>query len=176
MSTETRNAVIAALASLHAGVDKDEAVAKAAAEDDGTDWFLGPAEESDERTILYTGPSTLRPGETWDYPVAGKVSAGTAAHIARHDPARARREVTAMRSLVAAIVAEPHAYIPGDSWYSCSQAVVPDPADDEDRVPGSGCMDDTRRGQPCDCGRDARAGRLLGILAGIYDGTGEQQR
>lgn len=96
-----------------------------------------------------------------------------AAHIARQDPARTLRRVKAVRGLVAAILAGPHDYVP-DEYYSCSQAaagtgrVNPDP---EDLVPGSGCLDPERKGQPCDCGRDARVARLLDIIAGEWRET-----
>lgn len=98
----------------------------------------------------------LRVRHTW---------AAERAHIVRNDPASVLRRVKATRDLVAAILTEPHAAIPGDEFYSCSQAADPDPAPGEGG-PGSGCSDDKRAGQPCDCGRDARVARLLGIIAG----------
>jgi hypothetical protein len=76
--------------------------------------------------------------------------------------------VRAKRDLIAVILAEPHEYIPGDEFYSCSQAVDPY-ADRGEDYPGSGCSDDGRRGNPCDCGRDGRVERMLKILAGIYE-------
>jgi hypothetical protein len=87
-------------------------------------------------------------------------------------PARILRDVTAKRSLLAAITAEPHDYNPGDEFYSCSQAVDPDEDDPGENYPGSGCSNEERAGQPCDCGRDARVLRVLRILAGVY-GTAE---
>jgi len=93
------------------------------------------------------------------------------AHIARHDPARTLRDVKAGRDLITAILAEPHDYNPCDEYYSCSQAEDPDPPPGEGG-PGSGCADDDRAGQPCDCGRDARVERLLRILAGVYEDGG----
>jgi Family of unknown function (DUF6221) len=88
-----------------------------------------------------------------------------AAHIARNDPARRLRDVRATRDLVAAILAEPHDWNAEDQYYSCSQAVDPDPYPGESGGPGSGCPDPERSGKPCDCGRDARVARLLGIIA-----------
>jgi len=82
--------------------------------------------------------------------------------------ARVLREVESKRALITAITAEPHEYIPGDEFYSCSQAVDPYEDDPAERYPGSGCSDPDRAGQPCDCGRDARAERLLHILAAVY--------
>jgi Family of unknown function (DUF6221) len=101
----------------------------------------------------------LRVKHTW---------AAERAHIVRNDPARVLRRVRATRELVAAVLAEPHAVIPGDEFYSCSQAADPDPAPGEGG-PGSGCSDDSRAGQPCDCGRDARVARLLGIIASGWE-------
>ena len=78
-----------------------------------------------------------------------------------YDHARALRAIAATRKLVAEITAMRHEYIEGDSWFSCSQAV----SDFGDGEPGSGCSNDQRAGKPCDCGRDARVARLLGIVA-----------
>ena len=59
-----------------------------------------------------------------------------ATHIARNDPARVLRRVAVTRELVAAILAEPHDWIPGDEYYSCSQAVDPYEDDPSERYPG----------------------------------------
>jgi Family of unknown function (DUF6221) len=75
-----------------------------------------------------------------------------AAHIARNDPARVLRRVKATRELVAAILAEQHEYVEGDSRHSCWQALMPD-----------------NPGGPCDCGRDQRVARLLGIIASEWE-------
>jgi hypothetical protein len=91
---------------------------------------------------------------------------GIAAHVARHDPARALRRVAVTRNLIAEIMAIRHVYIEGDSWFSCSQAVGEWPGDAE---PGSGCSNEDRAGKPCDCGRDARVGRMLGLIAFEWD-------
>lgn len=94
-----------------------------------------------------------------------------AAHIARQDPDRTLRRVKAARELVADILREQHEYVPGDQFYSCSQAAEgqgalnPSP---EDLVPGSGCWDEERKGKPCDCGRDSRVLRRLEIIAGEW--------
>jgi hypothetical protein len=65
-------------------------------------------------------------------------------HIAANDPASVLRDVEATRSLVAEILSFRH---------------------DED--PERGCA--RIRCQPCDCGRDARVRRLLGIIAGRWE-------
>jgi hypothetical protein len=85
-----------------------------------------------------------------------------------YDPERVFRRAKATRSLVTAILAEPHYYNASDEFYSCSQAVDPDPCPGEGG-PGSGCLDDERAGRPCDCGRDARVARLLSIIASEWE-------
>ena len=90
-------------------------------------------------------------------------------HIARNDPARVLRRVAVTRELVAAILAEPHDWNPGDEFYSCSQAIDPYGLNHDDREPGSACTDPDRAGKPCDCGRDQRVARLLGIIASAWE-------
>ena len=87
------------------------------------------------------------------------------AHIARNDPARILRRVAATRSLIAAILAEHHDWNAADEFYSCSQAKDLY----EGGEPGSACADPDRAGQPCDCGRDQRVERLLGIIASEWE-------
>ena len=86
-----------------------------------------------------------------------------AEHIVRHDPARVLREVEAGRARIAGLLRRPPDFNPSDEHYSCSQAVS-----DESDEPGSGCSDPDRRGQPCDCGRDASIERMLRIDAAIW--------
>jgi len=97
-------------------------------------------------------------------------------HIARNDPARVLRRVKATRDLVAEILAEPHYYDDREGgFFSCSQAVYPEPwrlDETDDPGPGSGCSNEDRAGKPCDCGRDARVARLLGIIASEWEGDG----
>lgn len=85
-----------------------------------------------------------------------------AAFIARHDPARVLREIDAKRQLVAETLAEPHLYNEEDNWYTCAALV------DQDGEPV--CLNDSRAPGPCDCGRDARVGRRLRLLALPYAG------
>jgi len=135
-------AITALTATLTSGLDEDEAAAKAAA---GEVWEYRDSwvwAESFEVADVFGIPDTDETG----------------IHIARHDPSRTLRDVQAKRDLAAAILREPHTFIPGDEYYSCSQA-----------VDGSGCSDPDRAGQPCDCGRDARVERLLRILVGVYE-------
>lgn len=89
-------------------------------------------------------------------------------HITRNDPARVLRRVKATRDLVAAILAEGHQR--ADDYFACSQAqegsgLIGGPTG----PPGSGCSDPDRAGKPCDCGRDARVARLLGIIASEWE-------
>jgi Family of unknown function (DUF6221) len=85
---------------LKARLDEDEAAAKAT-QAAAAEWFLGSSEDDDKRSIRYTGPSTLYPGESWDYCIADRVTEDAAAHIARHDPARVLREIEAKRAILA---------------------------------------------------------------------------
>jgi hypothetical protein len=162
-ATEDRAAAIAALtATLNAGLAEDEALAKAATD--------GPWYPEDMQIWGYNrpyaggGPGILVVRHTWPQ---------ESAHIIRHDPGRELRKVKAMRDLIAAILAEPHDWVAGDEFYSCSQAVDYAGLNHESREPGSACTDPDRAGQPCDCGRDARVERLLRIIAGVYE-EGEQ--
>lgn len=147
-------------AAVEAKLANDEAVALAPFGDDETarSWTadkgghpgaLPLVDDGRGRTIVYGHATTP----------------AVAAHIARHDPARALRRVKATRDLVAAILAEKHDYNNGDEFYSCSQAVEYG----TDGGPGSGCADPERAGKPCDCGRDARVARLLGIIASEWE-------
>ena len=72
----------------------------------------------------------------------------------RADPARVLRDVTARRALLERLLAEQHR-MEEDGWYSCSQT-------------GEECYDDSRRDEPCDCGRDARVLAYLELLAQPY--------
>jgi hypothetical protein len=154
--TEVRAAAIEALvAKLNAGLDADDAAARATSRPAWREWYVEPwydgQFQEDGRTMradlggrrgggLFTGQ--------------GALDTVLAEHIARQDPARTEREVKAKRDLMAAILAEPHTYI-AENFYSGQ--------------PGSGCSDPDRAGQPCDCGRDQRVERLLRIMAQVYD-------
>lgn len=81
------------------------------------------------------------------------------------EPERALAEIALKRKLIAEVAGMRHDYNDGDPWYSCSQAI--DPHEDNAEA-GSGCIDEERAGKPCDCGRDRRAARLLGIVAAVY--------
>jgi len=85
-------------------------------------------------------------------------------HIAEHDPVSVLRRVKADRAILADLVAERHLVVDGDCWFTC-------PAATEDRDGGE-CCDDDRRGGPCDCGRDARVGRRVRLLAQAWGWTG----
>ncbi len=85
------------VAFIRARLDEDQAAAKVA---DGPSWFLDRTEDSDKRSIRYTGPSTLNPGDMADYYITDRVHECDAVHIARHDPARILRQVEALRAIL----------------------------------------------------------------------------
>jgi hypothetical protein len=149
-----RVAELAAL--IGARLAEDEATAKMAAREGGS-W-------KQDDPLRYPGAiSSLGGPVVYD---EGSPDEHQAAHIIRNDPAYVLRRVKATRDLVAVILAERHDYNDGDEFYSCSQAVEYG----TDGEPGSGCANDERAGRPCDCGRDARVARLLGIIASEWEG------
>jgi hypothetical protein len=75
------------------------------------------------------------------------------------EPARVLREIDAKRQLLADLSAEQHEVV-DDCWYTCAAAT-------DERDGGETC-DDTRRGGPCDCGRDKRVARRLRLFALPY--------
>lgn len=157
--TDRAAAIVALTATLTAGLHEDEAAARMASSAGGDDgrWSVDPNVTYGKAALVRGRGMTLVHDRT------------QAVHIARHDPARTLRDVKAGRDLLAAILAEPHDWVVGDPYYSCSQAVDGDPSPGESPGPGSGCTDPDRAGQPCDCGRDARVERLLRILASVYE-------
>lgn len=156
MSTDLCGAIDALAEFNRARLDEDEAAAKAA----GSGTWLLRSHPSESVVIHELGGGSVVYDE-------GSPSEGEAAHITRQDPARILRDVQAKRDLITAILAEPHDYNPCDSYYSCSQAEEIDPTPGEGG-PGSGCSDEDRAGDPCDCGRDARVERLLRLLASTW--------
>ncbi|MGW4075995.1 hypothetical protein ACWELB_21200 [Streptomyces asiaticus] len=75
------------------------------------------------------------------------------------NPEAVLRHCAADRKLIADITADQHLVV-DDCWYTCAAAT-------EERDGGETC-DDTRLGEPCDCGRDARVQRRLRIIAEGY--------
>ena len=171
--SENLAARIAALAMLIATrLDADEAAARACADNDGNlGWRDSPVQASlGDHTIRTTGSrpvARIRETDSRGDEGTPRILSpdAVAAHIVRNDPARRLRRVRATRDLVAAILAERHDYNDGDEFYSCSQAAEPG----TDGEPGSGCANDERAGKPCDCGRDMRVARLLGIIASEWE-------
>ena len=161
-ATENRAAAIAALtAALTAGLAKDEAVADEAQRAAASPWLA-----SNSLLLIKDRDGVF---DTEVAAVSDYRYDDVLIHAARNDPARKFRDVRAGRDLLAAILAERHDWVAGDEFYSCSQAVDYAGLNHESREPGSACSDPDRAGQPCDCGRDARVERLLGILAGVYE-------
>jgi hypothetical protein len=137
------------------------------AEDEATVRYAGPARiawltyRDDEGQMLYTTVAAADGCGPW---VAdGKELPEPASVLTMYDPARALRDIESARKLLAVIQAMPHLHLDEDSWYSCSQAADPHPGP-WGNGPGSGCLDENRAGKPCDCGRDARARRLLAAI------------
>ena len=85
------------------------------------------------------------------------------AYWSRFGPRRMLAEVEAKQAILADVGKWKH-YECEDSWYSCSQA-----AGEDDDEPGSGCGDEARAGQRCDCGLDAQAARILKPLVCAWD-------
>jgi hypothetical protein len=142
---------------LRAQLDEDERLAQAACWDEQSDaWTARPPQASYEQytvtDYLGDGVVIVRP-ENADDDGVGK-------HVAEWDPARVLREIDDKRQLIADLVAERHLVNDGDDWYTCAAAT-------EERDGGETC-DDDRRGKACDCGRDARVGRRLRLLARPY--------
>lgn len=78
-------------------------------------------------------------------------------HFAPH---RVLADVAARRTLLDEALGWEHLREDGDDWYSCAQA------QDEDGE--WACLNDSRAGQPCDCGRDIRVRAVLTALAAPY--------
>jgi hypothetical protein len=87
-------------------------------------------------------------------------AAPVAMHIGRWDPKRVLAEVDAKRRIIADLLDERHDRNEEDHWYSCAAIV-----DNEGELL---CLDASRAGGPCDCGRDRRVERRLKILALPY--------
>lgn len=102
------------------------------------------------------------PGKLPDFSACGGPAA--AAYWQHFTPDRLLAEIQSTRRLLAEIQRMPHLYLDEDAFYSCALAVDPEPYGYDDTGPGSGCLDDTRRGKSCDCGRDPRARRLLAAI------------
>lgn len=81
-------------------------------------------------------------------------------HVARHDPARVLREVTAKRALVESITAETHLVVDSDPYFTCNAAR-------EERDGGESWARE-KWGTECGCGRDDRVEMRLKILATVY--------
>ena len=99
------------------------------------------AQPSSEEESVTTDPTTRIPelAAQIEERLTEDETTANAAHIARNDPARVLRRVTATRELVAAILALPH--VPDSEWY----------------------------GRECTCGRDEDVARLLGIIASEWE-------
>ncbi|MEU1071962.1 MULTISPECIES: DUF6221 family protein [unclassified Streptomyces] len=130
-------------------LDEDEALALEAPKGP---WHIGNAVDPTQPCHVHTFPGVRLVADGLNWLVAE--------HIARHDPARVLREIEAKRQLLVIALAEPHLRCEEDNWYSCSALT-----DDHGELL---CIDKTRAGKPCDCGRDRRLARHLHLLALPY--------
>lgn len=103
-------------------------------------------------------PSNYAPTEKrrWIAPHVGLLyEAEFAEHVVANNPAVILADLDAKLALLEDVVADRHDANHEDAWYSCATITEGDGA----------CLDDRRRGKPCDCGRDVRVNRRLRILA-----------
>lgn len=135
---------------LEAEFGRVEELARAAANDTGEEWT--DCGEYGEDVMVRDSNTYVAVG-----PYGCGLTDGARYHIAQHDPVSVLRRVNADRALLADLLAERHEVVDGDCWYTCVAAT-------EERDGGENC-DDDRRGGPCDCGRDARVGRRVRLLA-----------
>lgn len=76
---------------------------------------------------------------------------------------RVLAEVAGKQQLLDTVLGWPHDRHSDDDWYSCSQA--------RDAAGEYVCTNESREGEPCDCGRDARVLAILNHLAQPYQET-----
>lgn len=84
----------------------------------------------------------------------------SAEHIVANNPAVVIADLDAQLALVDDLLAAQHDANHEDPWYSCATITEGDAA----------CLDETRAGGPCDCGRDRSVNRRLAILARPFAG------
>lgn len=153
---------------LRARITERRALAVAAAEKAGSgDWRYKPGDDhvSWVEFSEYASPVNR---ETW-YPlvteaqtyVGDMLDDDLGHHIAANNPAAVIADCDIKLALIDDLLAERHEVV-GDCWYTCVAAT-------EEHDGGETCNDDWR-GRPCNCGRDARVNRRLGILAQPFTG------
>jgi hypothetical protein len=91
------------------------------------------------------------------------MTGASARHAARHNPHAVLRRITADRELLDDLLAEQHT-VACDPFYTCEAAT-------EERDGGANPM--TKGERPCDCGRDNRVERRVGLLAEGWGWTEE---
>jgi hypothetical protein len=89
-------------------------------------------------------------------------------HIERHGSRRILTDIVGRRAILDAVMAWRHDYLDDDAFFSCALAIDPQ-ADEDEQVPGSGCLNEARAGTRCDCGLDGRRTLLLKGLAAGYE-------
>jgi len=156
---------------LTARFDEEQADAEAAHRSDPAPWgvFITEAASAGDHGHEHGAGLVVAANQVALWDCEGSLSlcmtARTTEHVARWDPDRVLKHITAKRELLAEIMSWRHDYVDGDTWFSCAQAVDPF---EEDAEPGSGCSNDGRAGEPCDCGLDRRRTSMLKALAKPY--------
>jgi hypothetical protein len=147
------------LARVSAAIEKRERVAQAV-KDNSAPWDGQWRADGTRAVRTYNGWVLLygREGQ----PLAD----GLVKFIADNDPASVLRGCAADRKLIAEVQSWKHFYLDEDNWFSCGLAVDSNEPDGE---PGSGCANDTKAGDHCDCGLEARQLRILRPLAERYE-------
>lgn len=99
------------------------------------------------------------------FALSGRQLRATVDHIAANDPTDVIADLDARLALVDDLVAAQHDANHEDPWYSCATIIEGDAA----------CLDETRAGGPCDCGRDRSVNRRLAILARPFAGHSDHK-
>jgi hypothetical protein len=137
---------------LRAALDQDERVALATrlSPSDSGDWIESHDNDGSVNGVLGTCIQIGLIGRNGDLDDPTQ-----AVHIARYDPARVLRQVTAMRKLIDDLLAEPHADNQ-NSYYVCGKLTTYD---------GIYVTSDEDNAGVCTCGLDKRLERRLDTIA-----------
>lgn len=128
------------------------------------DWHTGPGDDpdwTDEELVCMWPPEFHTPYEQ-DKHWRGLTVEGpaTAAHIARHDPARVLREVEAKRRILDDLLAAQH-FVCDDHWFTCCAAT-------QEHDGGTCPRGDHQHSQACTCGLADRTAQHVRTLAAVY--------
>jgi hypothetical protein len=156
------------IAWVSAAIEQTEKIARAAEVEAPGPWIRGhreynPKVDTPDGQQIY---DSARDVVVYDEGQPGPASVG---HIVHNNPADTLRRCEADRRLLDQVQTWRHEYVDGDPWFSCAQAV-----DDSGAEPGSGCADDDRAGQPCDCPTGTHIKQVMAALAARYGITTEE--